>query len=163
MTKDVFHRSDTWINNQLLSKKMYEELCDMKGIHPYGGEQRCPTCKKRTRWRDKQQGLYSFAVNCVACKTTISPLSTTIFGHTKTHLSVWFKAAYILKVKEPTIMVKDLAATLNVSLDTARNMRVKITALRKNAFELRALERLVPMLKEHFYFIFNENPKQHPL
>lgn len=163
MIKDLFQRSDTWKNNQMISKKMYEELCDMKGIHPYGGEQRCPTCKKRTRWRDKQQGLYSFAINCTACKTTISPLSTTIFGHTKTHLSVWLKAMYILKIKEPSIMVKDLAATLNVSLDTARSMRVKIGALRKNAFELRVLQRLQPLLEENFYYIFSENPKQNTL
>ena len=147
----------------MISKKMYEELCDMKGINPYGGEQRCPTCKKRTRWRDKQQGLYAFAINCTACKTTISPLSATIFGHTKTHLAVWFKAMYILNIKEPSIMVKDLAAILNVSLDTARSMRVKIGALRKNAFELRVLQRLQPLLEENFYYIFSENPKQNTL
>lgn len=57
-------------------------------------------------------------------------------------------------------MVKDLAATLNVSLDTARSMRVKILALRKDAFELRALERLSPMLKDNYYFIFSEHPKR---
>jgi len=160
MTKDSFPRSETWKNNQVISKKIYEELCDMKGLHPYGGNQRCPTCKKRTKWRDKQQGVYGFAINCNTCKTTISPISTTIFGHTKTHLSVWLKAMYILKIKEPAIMVKDLAATLNVSLDTARGMRVKTLALRKNAFELRALERVLPLLQENFYFIFSENPKQ---
>jgi len=44
-------------------------------------------------------------------------------------------------------MVKDLAATLNVSLDTARGMRVKIAALRNNAFELRVLQRLQPLLE----------------
>ena len=85
---------------------------------------------------------------------------TTIFGHTKTHLAVWFKAMYILKIKEPSIMVKDLAVTLNVSLDTARSMRVKIATLRKNAFEIRALNRLQPMVEQNFYYIFSENPKQ---
>jgi len=60
-------------------------------------------------------------------------------------------------------MVKGLAATLNVSLDTARGMRVKIAALRNNAFELRVLQRLQPLLEENFYYIFSENPKQNML
>ena len=85
---------------------------------------------------------------------------TTNFGHTKTHLAVWLKTMYILKIKEPSIMVKVLAVTLNVSLDTVRSIRVKIATLRKNAFEIRALNRLQPMVEENFYYIFNETPKQ---
>jgi len=56
MIKDLFQRSDTWKNNQMISKKMYEELCDMKGIHPYGGEQRCPTCKKAYKMEGQATG-----------------------------------------------------------------------------------------------------------
>lgn len=73
------------------------------------------------------------------------------------HLSVWIKAMYILKVRQPDIMMKDLAAALNVRLGTARSVKKKINGLRKDAFELRFGKRMEPMVIENFYFIFNEN------
>ena len=139
---------------------MYEEFCDMKGIHPFGGEQRCPYCKTRRRFIDKKQGDYSFSIKCTACRRVISPLASSIFGHTKIHLSVWLKAMYILKVREPEIMVKDLAAALNVRTATARSIKRKVGSLRKDAFELRVLARLQPMVEENYTFIFNEHSLQ---
>ena len=153
-------RSTTWLNNQNISFKMYEEFCDMKGMYPYGGEQRCPFCKTKRRFVAKKQGDYSFAIMCRKCSRVISPLNDSVFAHTKIHLSVWLKAMYILKVRQPDILLKHLATALNVSLVTVRSMKRKILALRKNSFELRFLKRLEPLIEENYTFIFNENPKQ---
>jgi cell division ATPase FtsA len=67
---------------------------------------------------------------------------------------------YILKVREPEIMVKDLAAALNVRTATARSIKRKVGSLRKDAFELRVLARLQPMVEENYTFIFNEHSLQ---
>ena len=140
--------------------KMYEEFCDMRGLSPHGGEHRCPFCKTRRRFVEKKQGDYAFAIMCSSCRRVISPLSDTIFGHTKIHLSVWLKAMYILKVRQPDILLKDLAVLLHVSLPTVRSMKRKVTGLRKNSFELRVMVRLESLIVTNFTFIFNENPKQ---
>ena len=151
-------RTTTWQNNQDLSKKLYAELCDMKGLHPFGGEQRCRYCKTRRRFVDKKQGDYSFAIMCTYCRKVISPMTETLFAHTKIHLSVWMKAMYILKFRQPDIMVKDLSAALNVSLPTARTIRRKVMKLRKNAFEIRLLQRVDELISQNYTFIFNEHP-----
>ena len=132
----------------------------MRGMHPYGGEQRCPFCKTRRKFIDKKQGTYSFSIMCVTCRRVISPLTDTIFGHTKMHLSVWLKAMYILKVRQPDILQKDLAASLNVRLATARSMKRKVLGLRENAFELLFMKRMEAMVAENFYYIFNESVLQ---
>lgn len=155
-------RTTTWLNNQMISIKIYEELCDMKGIYPHGGIQRCPKCKTKQQFTKKNQGNYSFAIKCPNCRSVLSPLSTTLFAHTKIHLSVWLKAMYILKIRQPDMLMKDLAVALHVSLSTVRSIKKRVLKLRKNATELRLLNRLEPLIVENYSFIFNENPKNKP-
>lgn len=132
----------------------------MKGIHPYGGMMRCPHCKTRRQFIDKKQGQYAFAVQCKICNRVISPLSDTIFRQTNIHLSAWLKAMLILKIRQPDILMKDLAVTLNVTLSTTRGIKRKIMSLKDSSLEYRLFKTMEPLISENFTFIFSENAQK---
>lgn len=67
---------------------------------------------------------------------------------------------YILKVRQPDILIKDLAAALGVQVGTARSLKRKVSGLPKNALELRFFKRMEKMVAENFYFIFNDSGQQ---
>lgn len=66
---------------------------------------------------------------------------------------------YVCLVKQPDIMQKDLADTIQVSRCVARQMRKKASKLEKHSLERRLLKRFEGLIQDNYWSIFADNLK----
>lgn len=155
--KKEFQRSENWYKNQKLSKQFFDEYCKIFFIG-IDNKIHCHVCQKETEHREKTQGLYGFAYACRNCKTATSPLAGSVFGGLKTHLSVYLKMMYLVRVKDPEISQKDLYIELNLDAVSSRKMRRKVEAISEKSQDYEFFLSVLSKIKRNLGIIRSEKP-----
>ncbi len=88
----------------------------------YGGKRPwCPVCGASRPWvYTRPSGCRVYT--CRQCRQKWSDLTDTIFEHSRTPLTKWFQAVYLVE-NTPNITVRELKQRLKVTYKTAWRMR----------------------------------------
>ena len=101
----------------------------------------CPRCGAIDKWYLVESRK---RFDCSTCKYSISPLSGTIFHKSKTPLTKWFEAIYLLSQED--ISAKELQRRLEVTYKTAYRIKQQISLLGNGSFEEMVLAAAKPVL-----------------
>lgn len=86
----------------------------------------CPTCEKVTKhYPIKGRKVYS----CSACGHHVSPTATTIFHNSRTPLTDWFHAIYLMATNKAGTSAKEVERELGVTYKTAWRMMHQIRSM----------------------------------
>ncbi|MFV0484919.1 MAG: IS1595 family transposase [Candidatus Saccharimonadales bacterium] len=123
-------RSTKYTLSQLVSEFPTEEAC-LKWLveyhHPKGIV--CPVCKKKTK-HYKVSGRRAYA--CANCGHHFYPTAGTIFHGSRTPLTDWFKAIYLMSSNKAGTSAKTIERTLGVTYKTAWRMLHQIRLMMGN-------------------------------
>ena len=98
----------------------------------YGDLKFCPKCAAETKfYRVKKRQSYA----CMHCGYQLYPLANTIFRSSRTPLTSWFHAIYLVSVAKNGVSAKELERHLGVTYKTAWRMAKQIRLLMKQDAE----------------------------
>jgi predicted RNA-binding Zn-ribbon protein involved in translation (DUF1610 family) len=85
----------------------------------------CPKCSKKGFYRIKKRRCYT----CSWCGYQVYPTAKTIFHKSRTKLTKWFYAIYLMDISNNNISAKELQKHLGVTYKTAWRIKNKIKNL----------------------------------
>jgi hypothetical protein len=89
----------------------------------FGFRHACRACGAKSTFH-KLAGRKAYS--CARCGDQLYPCAGTIFEHSRTPLSVWFRAVYLCVASKQTISAKELQRRLGVTYKCAHRMRGQI-------------------------------------
>ena len=82
----------------------------------YGGHPICPKCDKETKYH-RITGRRQYA--CQFCGHHVAPCAGTVFEKSRTHLTLWFHAMYLMTATRNGVAAKELERQLGVTYKCA--------------------------------------------
>src|ERR1051325_6371595 len=102
----------------------------------YQNTKECPKCAKpfnykRVTTKSKKEGQQRKSFQCASCGHQIYPLVGTIYEKSRTPLTYWFYAIYLMTATRNGVAAKELERQLGVTYKTAFRMAHRIRRLMK--------------------------------